>query len=400
MSFFTKKPRGKTYGYQPELAPKLPPGRRFAALRILHVGNHTTPCVGGIEKVIWDVARTQAKMGHTVHVLVFDACTNGGKLPARETKEGVEIHRIPCRRFFFYRKPAWGDMKSIVADAHVVHVHGFGGWLDELTRHRNEFAGKLFLTTHGGFFHTSKRMVWKKLYEWFMLSRIWNAIDGVSYVSENDKRHFHPPSTVIARVISNGVELAPLHKLSLASKKKTNFVFVGRLSRNKGIDCLIHVFGKLVDQNPDFQLHIIGEDWEGDGPAFDALIKEKKMVKNIWLHGKLPDATVRKWYSECAFFISASKYEGFGISAVEAMGAGCIPILNRIPTFEQFVADSHAGVCVDFESPDAASAIRKYVENPSSLKPAFGRARDYSRSFDLRKIAEQYIQLYRDAGAV
>ena len=58
-------------------------------------------------------------------------------------------------------------------------------------------------------------------------------------------------------------------------KKKNCFLFVGRLSKNKRIDLLIDAFSLLQKKGIDFELRIVGEDWEGILPELKQKAKEE-----------------------------------------------------------------------------------------------------------------------------
>ena len=57
--------------------------------------------------------------------------------------------------------------------------------------------------------------------------------------------------------------------------------------------------------------------------------------------------------SKSKYFFSLSRYEGFGISAVEALSFGCIPILSDIKPFREHIEKLNCGKLVSlFAKPD------------------------------------------------
>ncbi len=375
--------------------------RETPPLRIVHVGNHTLPCVGGVENVIWQSAKEQAELGHTVKIMVFDTCSRGEKLPAEETREGVTIMRVPQRGFSFYRIPPVNELLSCAADADIIHIHGVGAWLDILARHKNRLRGKLVLTTHGGFFHTKKRGLLKWAYAHVVLPFSWNQMDGIIYVSASDQNHFSFLPQEKTMVQENGIESA-YGKLPLSRKKDGVFLFVGRISSNKRVDQLIETFAMHSRTAPGKKstLHIVGKDWEGIQSALEKRVTELGLSSRIIFHGEVSDKQKMELFARASYFVSASEYEGFGISVVEAMAAGCIPCVNTIPPFEKFVTRG-TGMLVDYSDYAAASsAWNGLVEMPASVrqkKQAAGRkfAQQYEWKKCIAKMVEWYYSLVR-----
>jgi glycosyltransferase involved in cell wall biosynthesis len=105
------------------------------------------------------------------------------------------------------------------------------------------------------------------------------------------------------------------------SKKNTDkipnsFLFVGRLSYNKGVDLLIKAFNK----NKDVKLFIIG-----GGPEKNSL--EKLIINpNITLLGKVSEKDLIDWYNNVECFIFPSLGEGMPSVILEAM-ASRLPII-------------------------------------------------------------------------
>ncbi|MEK6902174.1 MAG: glycosyltransferase family 4 protein, partial [archaeon] len=264
---------------------------------------------------------------------------------------------------------------------------GLGAWFDILADAKNNSSGyKLVLTTHGGFFHTGKRGLLKWVYRTFLLPARWGKADWIFFVSANDQANFEGLDFSRSSVLGNGVDVAPLLKLSLAKKDPHQFIFVGRLSRNKRVDRLLEVFSHLVKRDSHFQLHIVGPDWEGIMNELREQTKQLGIGKNIVFHGTLSSEKVKKVYEKSLFFISASEYEGFGITAIEGMAAGSIPILQTIPTFRDFAGENR-GLIVDFAQPEAAAeSILTFTQSMKSFSPIQRKCRDFSNQFEWERI--------------
>lgn len=363
-------------------------------LRILHVGNQTIPCVGGIENVIWESAKRQVELGHDVEIMVFDRCPKGGALPALETIEGVRIQRVPQRGgTTFYRIPPSKPLLERAMKADVIHIHGVGAWLDVLALHKKRLRGILVLTTHGGFFHTKARGGLKWLYSQFILPLSWKRLDGVIFVSPNDQDRFSylPHSNGV--VIPDGIEDALLDVK--VKKIPETFLYLGRLSMNKRLDRLINVFALHRAHHPNATLTIAGEDWDGSRERLGIIAREKGVESAVQFTGRVGTEERIRLLAESQFFVSASEYEGFGISAIEAMATGCIPCLNPIPSFSQFITDNR-GFLADYADEKKAAAVweRMSALPKKEMDTQKKNVRAFAQEFGWKKIVDRHVEWY------
>ncbi len=128
-------------------------------------------------------------------------------------------------------------------------------------------------------------------------------------------------------------------------KKKNIIVNVGRFfvgGHSKRQDILVRAFKEMVNEkllDQTWELHLIGGAAIGtDHEKFIRIIKEKAQGYKIFFHFSLPFGELRKIVSEAKIYWHATGYglnenkfpiqfEHFGISVVEAMAAGAVPIV-------------------------------------------------------------------------
>ncbi len=106
----------------------------------------------------------------------------------------------------------------------------------------------------------------------------------------------------------------------------TGFVSVGRISPDKHVDRLLPLFAAIHGRLPDARLTVVGHAPDRDYlRRFEAMIAESGLPIEV-----RKDASERDvWHllQGSTYFISPKPYEHFGISVVEAVRAGCLPLV-------------------------------------------------------------------------
>ena len=138
--------------------------------------------------------------------------------------------------------------------------------------------------------------------------------------------------------------------------KKGVLLFVGRIDVHKGLDNLIKVIILLNEKCVNSSLRIVGPDWKGIKRSLEKMVPKQLMEKVIFL-GPVDDSTLVVEYAQAHLFVSASNYEGFGLTAIEAMASGTLTILNDIDSFRSFLSDKAFGRIVNFNDPQSVVPI-------------------------------------------
>jgi mannosylfructose-phosphate synthase len=146
---------------------------------------------------------------------------------------------------------------------------------------------------------------------------------------------------------------------------------VGRLARNKGYDLLIQAFAVLASREPQAVLHlavggasltplektILGELRE---LAAQLNLQEKVQFGNF-----IPDEQLADFYRAADLFVLSSRYEPFGMTAIEAMASGTPTVvtvhggLYRALTFGR-----HALFADPFDKEDLGITMLKVFRDP------------------------------------
>ncbi len=330
-------------------------------MKILQLAHHAFPCVGGTEEMVSRLSVELAKRGHEVTIRCLDRCAKSGrKLPTVEEIKGVRIEREPFLDLRFY-KVAWGILRD-AEKFDLVHVHGIGFFSDFALWRQNAHRRPVVVSSHGLIFHTPAISGIKKWYfERVQTELLRHAtVVAVSPVDSERLKTIGVPS----ERVDNAVDL---DAFMLGKKEWGRFVFVGRLSSNKRVELLLRVFSLVKKEVGDAELEIVGPDWEGLQRGLEQKARALGVNSSVRFAGEVSNAEKARVLSKSGFFVSASRHEGFGLSLVEAMASGCVPLVQALPAFEYIAQKSDASALVDYA--DAASAARVWIEW-ATKKPA------------------------------
>jgi glycosyltransferase involved in cell wall biosynthesis len=252
--------------------------------RVLHLVDDTT--AGGVMRVVDFIqsAQSMAKVAsHRVHPV------ERGKFWRLGTRADVIVSHTAL---------SWRSLPAIIAlrlmhprtpVVHVEHSYTEGFVAHNVTRK------KRFAT---------------------LLRVAFSLFDRVVAVSEAQAKWFKTQGFCKATrclTIQSCVDLQAFRNLPAATRPTRIFAAIGRLDPQKGFDTLIDAFQEVKD--PNIRLHIIGT-----GAEHDRLVALAKPDTRIIFRGMLPDPV--KALSEVDAVLMPSRWEAYGLVAIEALAAG------------------------------------------------------------------------------
>ena len=310
-------------------------------------------------------------------------------------------------------------------DADVVHCHTwyahFAGIVAKLC-----YGIPLVITTHS----LEPLRPWKReqlgrgydASSWIEKTAIEMA-DALIAVSKETKedvlKHFDVDENKV-KVIYNGINLQEYVVTSETStlerynidKSKPYVLFVGRITRQKGI---IHLVNAIKYIDPDTQIILCAG--APDTPEIakemkDSVNEVKKTRKNvIWIDEMLPKKEIIQLYSHADVFCCPSIYEPFGIINIEAMACKTAVVASAVGGIKEVVVDGETGILVKVEqqneapfeptnpdkfSKDLANGVNKVINNKALRESMAEKGRKrVEEHFDWIAIAKQVEELYK-----
>jgi alpha-1,3-mannosyltransferase len=364
-------------------------------MKILHAVRQYAPGIGGIESYVSQLAALQARAGDDVRVVTLDRIIDGDgkRLPTEETRSGVKVMRVPYRGSRRY--PLAPRALRHFPEADIIHVHGLEFFADFAALTRGIHRRPLLLSTHGGIFHT--RFAWHLKMLWFqtITRATLRGYHAVLASSLQDHDIFARIAGAKVKLVENAVDTERF--AGAARPASTRMIYFGRLAPNKGLETLITWFAAVHRFAPEWSLIIAGKEMGTQIASLRALCALQGVGHAVRFCREPDDATLRDLIAQCSTYVCASRFEGFGIAAVEAIGAGLFPVLSDIAPFRRTLERCGCGLCLDFASGETAQEFLIAFAAFTQQQPASARLRERLAPFHWDRVIDQTRALYVEA---
>jgi alpha-1,3-mannosyltransferase len=361
-------------------------------VRVLAITPTFFPQLGGLEQVVLELAlRVRA---HGVQMDVAHVAP--GVAHRAESVQGIDVYRVPLRG---NRVLGWAPaLKALARSYDLLHVHD--PQLLAITANVRSSCGQVpaVLSTHGGFWHTNRGYLLKRMYEATLLRGAAGHYRRVLATSVGDFDYFKHYVNRIA-LCSNGVPVKRFNTVSSTGRAGAQrWIYWGRLSRNKRVDLIIDYVAYARQLGHPVQLLICGDDFDQLMPELRAQVQRLDLSAAVRFEPFLDDEALRAELAQRSVYITASEYEGFGLSLVEAMAAGLIVVCRDIAPLNTLFENRTS---VWFQRFDGSPADRQQLNDLLTIAPAKAAAMGYAarraaREHDWDVVAPRFVRHYRE----
>jgi alpha-1,3-mannosyltransferase len=362
-------------------------------MRILSVTSTFFPSVGGLEKVVLELALHLREHG----ILMDVAHIAPGLRRVTEEVHGITVYRMPLRgNRFLGVAPA---LRSLRGSYDLLHVHD--PQLLAISANVRWLCGGIpaVLSTHGGFWHTNKLSILKRLFERTLLRGSVRHYRRVLASSVADLEYYqHYTNRVF--LCNNGVNVREFNAIPrVGSPGLHRWIYWGRLSSNKRVDVVIDYVAHARRRGHPVELLICGQDFDGLMPQLRAQVTRLKLDEAVRFEPFLDDAALSAELSKRGVFITASEHEGFGISVVEAMAAGLWVMCRNMSPLNRFFVAGESGCFLSFDG--GADDLQRLDEvlssTPGKAAAVSQAARAAAMEYDWAAAVPRFLEHYRCA---
>ncbi len=232
-------------------------------------------------------------------------------------------------------------------------------------------------------------------------------MDAVVATSEATRRYLEVPAVVIR----HGIDLAGFHPREGEAKRALrrrlglpegapivgNF---GRIRAQKGTDVFVEAMLEVMVARPDVIGIVLGRA-TGRHAAFAEDLARRVaaagMAERLRFLPEVPVHEIADWHGALDLFVAPQRWEGFGLTPLEAMASGVPVVATTVGAFPELLAPGETGMLVPpGDAAAMAAAITAYLDDPQrrAREGAAGRAR-VERHFRLEQEADALIGVYR-----
>jgi alpha-1,3-mannosyltransferase len=367
-------------------------------MHVLFANHRYFPSPGGTERVVQMLAENLVVRGHQATVLTQQE----PGVPDDEWVHGVRVVRIPVRPLAGIRVPSAYLRHLRSMDADIFHLHGNRIWCaDFYFPAARVFEWPQVLTGHGFYQYEVHPRPWDRWYFERYFPRAVRAFDAYACLTDHERDQLLSWGVPVERLvrIPQGVDVAEFASVPEPSTSVRArwalptprvAVYAGGFFENKRVDRLIEAVARVRDR---WGVVLLGRDVPTSpyNAGFCAALAQKLGV-SVRILGSVPRSEVVSSFAAADAIVSASEYEGFGITIAEALAAGRPFVAWRAGAIPEMAATG-GGMVVDSEA-GLAEALGR-LENDAVREEMGRRGRDASNEWSTEAMVSRHLDLYR-----
>lgn len=344
-------------------------------MKILHVAEYTK---GGVATILSSLITHQEKL-------------NGSKVSLLIEKTHTEY--VDCKDTYVFNggRSLIGLIRfgfSIISSylkvkPDVVHLHSsFAGLVGRIAL--SPFRVKIVYQPHGISFDSDRVNGFKKhLYQFIekFLSNNMNKMIAISEYEYDQLSRILGKSKLV--LINNGV---PDTSVDINLIRNGRLLFVGRLDEQKGLDLLLNLYKEgLIDKS----LDIVGE----------SVLKDSDYdldIENVTFLGWKSQKELEMLYSDYDAVIMPSRWEGFGLVAIESLRSGTPVLCSNRGALPYLIEDNRSGFVFNLQDYEQSipESIKR-LQNTSFESLSLHSRKVYLEKYTSVRMCEETFQLYK-----
>lgn len=361
-------------------------------MKVLHVLNELKP--SGAETMLRSAATHWRAHGVSCEILATGAAE--GEYADALRQAGYPVHHLPRRRspgyFLDFRRFVRGGGYSVVHQ----HAEGASYWFGLAAL---KAGAKLVRTMHSNFSFTGNLRLRRAMQRRHLQSLGARFVSIAPGVQQNEHDRFGIRSELVMNWVDTErfLPISPEERAAARAhwgfaEQELVLITLGNCSEVKNHGVLIRALAHTQDLGHVRYLHVGLEDSAGSERK---LAEELGVSQRITFCGWMSNA--RDALAAADLYVMPSLYEGFSISALEALGVGLPALLARVDGLRDLAPLFPGLIYVKPESGEIADALREFcnLDEPAKANIGSQYPRLIQEKFSPARGVREYFEIYR-----
>lgn len=357
---------------------------------------------GGLGTSIKNLVDALVKQGHSITLFIYGQTEN-----VMFEEDKVQYHLIKKETyrfggFYYYRKRIAAYINSHSSTIDVIEAPDWTG-ITAFMR----FKIPLVIRIHGTDAYFCKLDQRKQKFKNFFFEKLAFArakgyIAPSHFAGEETAKIFGLDRDKLT-IIPHGVEVEHFKNSAPLIYEEKVMLYVGTLIRKKGVLQLAQIFNKVVEQEPDATLILIGADASdiktGQSSTYELMqeLFTSKAKNRVAYLGKVPYQDIPSHICNAHVCVFPSFAETFGMVTVESMALQKAVVNTNIGWAKDLIDSGKNGFLIHPEEiQEYSNTILKLFSNPSLCHEIAQRAKEkVTSNFDIKNIVLENILHYK-----
>jgi glycosyltransferase involved in cell wall biosynthesis len=183
-------------------------------------------------------------------------------------------------------------------------------------------------------------------------------------------------------------------ELRSGRKGPVKLLYVGRFEARKGFDIAASAFANVLEAGLDVEIDIVGDEITPAVEAWLSSIGTMNLLTNgrVKIHGMVGRERLDDLYADADAVLMPSRYESFGLVAIEAMAAGAVVVVLNAGGLAEVVTDGVSGKVIEVDGHEIKSAtdVLRTLIRDTDLRQRLGNGARaaFERLFTIEKMID------------
>lgn len=173
----------------------------------------------------------------------------------------------------------------------------------------------------------------------------------------------------------------------------------GRIRAQKGTDAFVEAMIALLPARPGVTALVMGRATEGQGEflaGLKAKVAAAGLAERILFPPEVSVDAMADWYRVLDLYVAPQRWEGFGLTPLEAMACAVPVVATRVGAFEEIVTPETGALVAPGDIPALAAACAPFLDDAGQRAAAAAAARvRVEAQFRIEDEAAALVRIYR-----